>query len=294
MIAHRGARGFAPENTLEAFEKAAAIGADAIELDVQMSRDRALVVVHDDDLTRASNALERFPGRSDYRVASFSLEEIRLLDVGSWFVRALEAGPAERPAFLRSLDEGEAARFISARDLAHYASGEVHAPTLEEALAVIERLGLRVNVELKASPPVTELVDRAGELLRRPSLGDRLLVSSFDPECLRRMKQVEPAIPLGLLADHAVADPLAGCRALGAAAYHPGCYGAYDAVGFNSAEYARTGRLPREPIGTLRAAGIAVNVWTENEPHRMRALIEAGASGIFTDYPNRMVQLFHG
>ena len=55
IYAHRGASGYAPENTLEAFELAARMGADGVELDVHMTRDGELVVAHDEELSRVSN-----------------------------------------------------------------------------------------------------------------------------------------------------------------------------------------------------------------------------------------------
>lgn len=53
--AHRGASGYAPENTLDAFRKAVEMGADGIELDVQMTKDGELVVIHDETINRVSN-----------------------------------------------------------------------------------------------------------------------------------------------------------------------------------------------------------------------------------------------
>lgn len=53
--AHRGASGYAPENTLDAFQKAVEMGADGIELDVQMTKDSELVVIHDETIDRVSN-----------------------------------------------------------------------------------------------------------------------------------------------------------------------------------------------------------------------------------------------
>ena len=54
--AHRGASGYAPENTLEAFQKAIELNADGIELDVQMTSDGQLVIIHDETLNRVSDA----------------------------------------------------------------------------------------------------------------------------------------------------------------------------------------------------------------------------------------------
>ena len=53
--AHRGASGYSPENTLDAFRKAVEMGADGIELDVQMTKDGELVVIHDETIDRVSN-----------------------------------------------------------------------------------------------------------------------------------------------------------------------------------------------------------------------------------------------
>ncbi len=71
--AHRGASGYAPENTLEAFALAAEMGADAVELDVQMTRDGELVVLHDETTDRVS-------GVSGW-VKDFSLAELKRLSV---------------------------------------------------------------------------------------------------------------------------------------------------------------------------------------------------------------------
>lgn len=293
-IAHRGARAFAPENTLEAFDKAAALGADAVELDVQLSSDDQLVVVHDESLERCSDVRSRYPGRSDYSVRSFTLHQIQTLDAGSWFVQALETEPARRPAFLQPLSEDEARRFITPSDREHYRSGQVRHPTLEQSLRRIDQLKLRVNVELKSAGPADRgltLAERAVRLIEQMGLGERVLVSSFDHDCLRHAKSLQPAIAIGVLVEKPPADPVDYCRGLRASAYHPGCYGEWDAVGFGSAEYRQTGRLPAGPNRSLRAAGIDVYVWTENDPDRMRSLIEAGVSGIFTDYPNRLAEL---
>lgn len=295
VIAHRGARAYAPENTLEAFEKAARLGADMVELDVQLTADGQVVVVHDETLERCSNVREMCPGRGDYRVQSFTLAEIERLDAGSWFVRELGRESSERQPFLRSLSAEELRRFVSAAERALYAGGEVRIPTLRQALVRIHELGLRVNVELKAFPNVgvpDSLTDQAVRLVDELGLCDRVLISSFDHRSLPRVKRLKPAIATGVLVTKPLADPVSTCcDDLGADAYHPGCAAGSDAVGFDSEEFRSTGRLPVEPFQSLRGAGIDINVWTENDPPRMQCLIDAGATGIFTDYPNRLVEL---
>ena len=77
IYAHRGASAYAPENTMAAFYEAEKRGADGIELDVQMTKDGVLVVLHDEDVARTSN------GRGLAR--EMTLSQLRELDFGSWF-----------------------------------------------------------------------------------------------------------------------------------------------------------------------------------------------------------------
>ncbi|CAB1060547.1 Glycerophosphoryl diester phosphodiesterase (EC [Olavius sp. associated proteobacterium Delta 1] len=77
IIGHRGYPAKYPENTLAAFEAAVEAGADMIELDVTLSRDRKVVVIHDATLDRTTN------GKGT--VADFTLAELKQLDAGSWF-----------------------------------------------------------------------------------------------------------------------------------------------------------------------------------------------------------------
>lgn len=77
VFAHRGASGYAPENTLPAFELAAAMGADGIEFDVQITADGHLIVHHDRELGRTEEA------RGPLRAWKFA--DLRRLDVGAWF-----------------------------------------------------------------------------------------------------------------------------------------------------------------------------------------------------------------
>jgi len=82
VIAHRGASGSCPENTLAAFRRAAALGAPMVELDVQLTRDGEVVVIHDVTLERTTDG--------HGRVCDRTLAEIARLDAGGWF------GPAFR------------------------------------------------------------------------------------------------------------------------------------------------------------------------------------------------------
>jgi glycerophosphoryl diester phosphodiesterase len=77
VIAHRGASGYAPENTISAFRKAIAMGATFIETDLQLSRDARFVAIHDHTVNRTTN------GQGS--VHELTIAQIRQLDAGSWF-----------------------------------------------------------------------------------------------------------------------------------------------------------------------------------------------------------------
>jgi glycerophosphoryl diester phosphodiesterase len=77
VIGHRGAAGYAPENTMVSFERGIALRADAIELDVHPTKDGHLVVIHDPTLERTTN------GKGF--VAEHTLDQLRALDAGAWF-----------------------------------------------------------------------------------------------------------------------------------------------------------------------------------------------------------------
>ena len=79
VIAHRGASGYAPENTAAAIRKALQLKVGAIECDVQPTKDNHLVLFHD-------YTLERITGNKGY-VKDSTLEQLKKLDVGSWFAR---------------------------------------------------------------------------------------------------------------------------------------------------------------------------------------------------------------
>jgi len=77
VIAHRGASGHAPENTLAAFRRAVALGASFIETDLHLSRDAHFVAIHDDTVNRTTNG--------QGKVHDLTLADLRRLDAGSWF-----------------------------------------------------------------------------------------------------------------------------------------------------------------------------------------------------------------
>jgi glycerophosphoryl diester phosphodiesterase len=85
IIAHRGSTYWTPEETQPAFLWARNIGADYLEFDVQLTKDKQLIAFHDKNLSRTTNVADIFPERAKSEISSFTLKELRRLDAGSWF-----------------------------------------------------------------------------------------------------------------------------------------------------------------------------------------------------------------
>ena len=165
VIAHRGASAYAPENTLTAIRQAVELHADLVEVDVQRTRDGALVLLHDADLGRTTDAARVLPRRAPWRVADLIYEEVQRLDAGSWF----------SPAY----------------------AGE-RVPTLEEALDLLALTGTGLQLEVKKPglhPGIA--VDIAAVLATRPA--NHVVVQSFDHEVMRQLALLDPGRPIGLL-----------------------------------------------------------------------------------------------
>lgn len=172
-VAHRGASAHAPENTLAAMRLGVEMDADMVEIDVQRTADGQLVIMHDTNLIRTTDAEVVFPDRPSYDVGAFTLAEIRQLDAGEWF----------GPEF-----DGE------------------KVPTLAEALAVLRggEVGLLLEIKAPARYPgieaqVARHLDRWWRHPAPPGLAHRLVIQSFDWASMKRSQDLLPRIPHGLL-----------------------------------------------------------------------------------------------
>ena len=163
MIAHRGASGYAPENTLASFRKALEMGAASIEFDVQQTKDGRLVVIHDPDLKRLAGARKR--------VRALTWAELSTLDVGRWF------GPRFKGEKVPLLEEL----------LDFY---ESHAPGRMELQLEIKN-GFRPYSGVERH--VLECLDS------RPEWNGRVVISSFDHKALHRVRDLDSKARLGYL-----------------------------------------------------------------------------------------------
>lgn len=258
-IAHRGACSLAPENTMQAARKAFSIGASGWELDVVMTSDGELVLLHDDTLERTTNAAQVFGNRQPWKIQDFSFTELSQLDAGSWFIR-------EDPF------KQIAAGTVSEEE--KLTMKEIKIPTLREALEYTRAHQWFVNVEIKdatGTPADSTIVRAIVSLIRELGMSSLVLISSFNHEYLKQVKTFQPSLATGALADVFVPDPVKMLKELSAQAYHPSKEVIID-----------------KQVQELRLAGYDIYVWTVNKEDEMRKFIEMGVSGIITDFPQKL------
>ena len=225
-IAHRGAsgRGLAPENTLAAFEKALDIGVDMLEIDVRVTGDGQMIVLHDPSLDRTTDC--------EGIVREMGLDEIRQAD----------AGDGERVPILREV-------FDLARN---------RAPLL---------------LEIKSD----FIAERVVQAIADAQIEEQVVVQSFNPQTVERVKRLAPHLPSSLLIGELPTTPSrVRARRLVSQVLE---------VGANTLSIWHATLTP-SLIEEMRKRGIAVWAWTVDEEITMRDLAMMGVQGLVTNYPD--------
>lgn len=261
-IAHRGARSLAPENTLLAAQKAFDIGADMWELDCGMLADDEIIIMHDDTFKRTTNVAEIFPGRESNHLSTFLWSEVSQLEAGSFFTKT---DPFEQ------IKSGN----VKESELTEFSTVKI--PTLREALQFTKDHNWRVNVEIKnmkGTPGDSKIVGGVIRLIQEMNMQSHVLISSFNHQYLAQCHAIDPTIQTATLLGMQKPGDLKKTLAIGCSAYHPPVYA-----------------LTMPHIKRARKLGLNVNIWTVNEKAKMLSLIEAGATGIITDFPQIMAEM---
>jgi glycerophosphoryl diester phosphodiesterase len=165
LIGHRGYPARGPENTMASFRAAIEAGCDMIELDVSLSRDRRVVVIHDDTLDRTTN------GKGP--VKAHTLAEIKRLDAGAWF----------DPCF----------------------SGERVPELSEVMELTAGRCMLNIEIKTGAfedDDPADSVERQVVRVVRDSKAMDRVIVSSFDRRILERIAAMEAPPAVAYISDH--------------------------------------------------------------------------------------------
>jgi glycerophosphoryl diester phosphodiesterase len=164
ITAHRGSSLEAPENTLAALNNAVKNGATYAEIDVQETKDHELILLHDASFNRTANVS---------KVASeLTLNEIKDLDVGSWFSDTYAHEPV---------------------------------PTLEEAM-VFANGKIKLNIELKTYDSSDLLVEEVVRLIQKHDYYNKCVITSLDYQVLQNIEGLDPKIKTGLIMYVALGD----------------------------------------------------------------------------------------
>ena len=272
IIAHRGASGLAPENTLVAFRLALAMGADGIELDINLSSDGTPVVIHDRRLNRTTNRAAL--------VSGCSAAELNRLDAGSWFVRRL----AFRPRARKRVEQALARYRETATEMTGNALdfSDQAVPTLEAVFRALAPTRVqRLYVELKGEAATkAEMLSATLALIRRHRLERLVTLLSFDHPLIRQARAAAPEVRAAVTLP-AARTALVSARAVAAAVERAAANEA--ALHYSLAS--------RRVVAALHERGIAVSVWTANNRVVMRRLIANGVDAIMTNYPDRLLGL---
>ena len=296
LQAHRGGLGLRSESTLNSFGNALRLGVTTVELDIQITEDGQAVVTHDRRVaaTKCLDTAPAAPGDPEYPyvgkyVNTLTLAQVRTLDCGS--LRLADhpgqvLSPGSRMPLLREVF-----------DLAkRYGAGEV-------------KFNLETKVEAGApseTAPREQFVQVAAREIRAAGMLRRVTIQSFDWGALKRMREVEPRLPLvaltnrdflqtgqpgaspwlgGIDIDDFGGDPIRAVKSLGVSAFSP-VHGFPQNGKVTDANYQPY--VTRAMVQNAHRNGIKVVPWTIDDPATMNKLIDDGVDGIITDYPDRL------
>ena len=181
IIAHRGASGYAPENTMEAFELAAEQGAYGIETDVHLTKDGHLVIAHDPVIGRTV--------MGEGSIRDLTLKELRSFDCGAWFSK--DFAGLKVPLL---------------KDLL--------------ALVKKKDMFLNIEIKM-GFPYYTGLEEALAEELAHWDMDERLILSSFNHCSVKKMERLRPRAARGFLTDNQLVQSWDYTARNGAQALHP-------------------------------------------------------------------------
>ncbi len=255
VFAHRGASADFPENTLAAFEAGLAEGASHIEMDVHMTRDGRVVVIHDDSVDRTTD--------------------------GSGLVRDMTL------AKLQSLDAGH--RFTPDGSTRPFRGRSIHVPTLGEVFREFPEA--RVNLEIKEAQAGIEAavlreIEAAGAETRT------LVVAAENHALLRRFRKLAELAGerVATAASRREIRTFLLLSRLGLEGLLRPSYAALQVP----TQYREVPIVTRRFLAAARRRGVRVDVWTINDPDEMRRLLDLGVGGIMSDRPGVLARMLDG
>jgi glycerophosphoryl diester phosphodiesterase len=244
IAAHRGGALLWPENSLLAYRNAVALGADLLETDIHLTADDEVVVLHDPTLERTTT------GRGAVR-------ETRLADLASLRLRGADGAPTSEPV-----------------------------PTLTQLLDVLAgapRVGLLLEIKVDSGgrryPGIEE---KALALVRARGLLERTWIMGFQPDTVRRLRELEPTARTVLLVSRGRTERE---RARPAEAVSLAQAAGAGWLGINHR------LLDADVMAAARRAGVSVAAWTVNQEADIRRVLDLGVDVVISDRPDLALRL---
>jgi glycerophosphoryl diester phosphodiesterase len=255
LAAHRGGARLWPENSLRAFRESLALGVDLLELDVHLTADGEVVVIHDATLDRTTDGRGAVGERTVAELA-----RVRLRDPDGVVTD-------ERVPMLH-----EVLTMVTPSRVGLLV--EVKGPVA--GVNVIYERG-DGDARIRPGPAYLGLVAKTLDLLRRASMLERANVMGFSPDVVTETRALEPGVPTTFLV------AAAHVRSVDARPEAPSAWAAR--LGATDLGIQHTLATP-DAIAAARRAGLRVGVWTVNDEEAMRRVIAAGVDVLTTDRPD--------
>ena len=253
---HRGARGMFPENTLAAFKYAIENNIDVLEMDLQMTKDKEIVIYHDKNINTDICICNGNECNMNAPIKTLSLTEVQEYDCGS---KKNAEFAIQQPVL------GE--KIPTFLELIHMIQTEYNHKTVE------------MNIEIKTEPTldtdeeVHEFASKLIRLIHEYSLNDTVIIQSFDARALKYVNEIDPTIKTAFLIEKlpSMDELIKTSKQLN--------------VKIISPDYT----LLKQPIvAQLQENGFEVVPWTINDMNEFKILVDYGVNAIITDYPKQM------
>jgi glycerophosphoryl diester phosphodiesterase len=259
--AHQGGAHEGPSSTLFAIQQALANGATAVELDVHATRDRHLVVCHDETVDRTTNHRGA--------ISDLTLSQLREMDNAYWWIEgdAVSPGRPDDEYLLRGRAPGDANFGIA---------------TLEEV--AVSFPGVLLNLDIKRTAPVVEPYEQLlYDELRRLELTESVMVASFLDDALHAFRAIAPEVATSAATQETATFFFS--LADGAPVVPPVC--AFQVP----ATFGDVTVVDERLVSAAHGAGVAVHVWTINEVDEMERLLDLGVDALISDRPTTLARV---
>lgn len=266
VMAHGGGQGYYPSNTMSAFLNSYNLGVDVLEMDVQMTKDGILVLRHGENKTgniRAMSNCDTVIWKENYNYL------YETCNFGYNYQDEEDNYP------YRDMTQEE------------WVEAKVYLTKLEELFIEFgDTILYNIEIKADADAPRTETADALYELLAEYELLEETLVATAFDDISKYIVENYPEVTLSTSQKEAQ-NIIIPAYTFTSIFYTPDQYAAVQIpVSFNLPVINELNLATKLLINTLHRHNMAVHYWTINDPNQMRTLIELGADGIITDYPD--------